>query len=177
MKRFVELFENFGQQTEEKNLWIVWSEEPESYIQGIFASKQDADLYRKELKSHAESQGYDPDEDLYGEIFYIRKVDANDVDAVSELYDRLFNMDDDSLYSHHGSFAYANQSSVKDLMRDLILLGIPLDAIVQRGKLDVAQVIDFFDGDLDRMPIDSMPEGPLKAKLMRMKRGKQAFGM
>lgn len=56
----------------------------------------------------------------------------------------------------------------EDTARDLIVLGVdPLLAFK-----DAQHVFEFFDGD-----ISWMPEGPTKSKLLRMQKGKSAFGM
>ena len=112
-------------------------------------------------------RGADPDAMINGTTPLHWAAYSGHTDLASVLLDRGANVnseDDLGRTPLHVAIRWHNTDTAKLL----ILRGAdPFKAFDGPDK-----IIQFFNGD-----VDWWPEGPLKAKLLRMKRGKSAFGM
>ena len=147
----IKLFEEFNAQ-EKPTVYLVFFQEGrgEGTVVAVATTRREAEEAEGEFKSRLVP---DPAWDKWsgqGDV-WIREVDPED--------------SDETVYAFSDA---ASSPNPKLLVRKMIEAGMdPLDEFKSPEGL-----LRFFDGD-----IDWMPEGPMKSKLVRLKRSKQAFGM
>lgn len=158
MKRHIKLFEEFG--SNEPKKYFVVSHYTNGQIYGLFDNEAEAmETYNEYAEEAREEEytkgGYDEDEydDIEQEEVDIEEFDPNDAEQVENVYSCARNWGD------------------KDLVKQLISIGA--DPMTEFGTAE--ELVSFFDGDFSW--VTGMPEGPVKDKLLRMKKGKSAFGM
>lgn len=182
---FLLVRESEGQQPCRK-VWIV--EVPDVSEVHFFRSHDEAE---RELASQLVSHKKE-----WADIFASRNADDEEdeypgmgrQDRYNMFYDQFMDREDPMNWGQppyiEGPFdPSSNSKEVVDLLKRAVrednkqvasgLIGCGADPMSAFNSPE--EILSFFDGDLSW--VQGMPEGPLKAKLKRMQRGKSAFGM
>ena len=177
MKRHVKLFEEFSEDApapQESTRNVIWALifNPDEAIYGVYQSQEEAEEAKKRINDYAEADfkssygqdvPYDQEEEDLIDLQSFMPGRDNETDAMLFTYAK---------HSGPGPEGWPGQDS-KEVVRRLILAGgNPIaSSKYHKGFERIEDLERFFDGDLSWMPES------VRAKMRRMKRSMQAFGM
>lgn len=170
MGRHIKPFENFTEEKKVKKVYLLFSDEHVVNAEGVFATKREAERERKELIDFCHDR-YDSDIRELRKIFMVEGIELEDHKEVMEVYNLILATDDRRRDQY--------SSSARDILLSFISLGASFEdlyLLVKDGRMTSDELIKRLKKILGE-DLGMLPNGPFKDKLLRMQRGKSAFGM